>query len=73
MNTLKKKFGTNIKSKYIKYFKTHGTPEEQQTGYSPVPIPSAIPQPTATRPPRTQSLPLSRRASVGLLLYHQLT
>ena len=28
INALKKKFGTNIKSRSIEYYKTHGTLEE---------------------------------------------
>jgi len=73
ISVFKKKFGTDIKLRRIEYFKTYGTPEEQRTGRPLVPIPSAIPQPIAIRPPRTQSLPLSRRALVGPLLYRRST
>jgi len=54
INALKDKFGTNIKLRSIQYYKIHGTLEEQQARRSSVPILSAIPQPIATRPPRTQ-------------------
>jgi len=43
INALEDKFGTNIKLRSIKYFKTHGTPEEQRAGHSLVPILSIIP------------------------------
>ena len=38
-----------------------------------MPIPSTIPQPIAIRPPKMQSLPLSKRVLVKPLLYRQLT
>ena len=43
INALKKKFGTNIKLRGIKYYKIHRTLEEQQARRSLVPMLSTIP------------------------------
>ena len=54
MKVLKNKFSTSIKLRRIKYYKIYGTLKKRQVEYSLVLTPSAIPQPTAIRPPKIQ-------------------